>query len=59
MKFLENNIEKICKIPSITGFEDELREEIINLTKNNIDEVISDKLGNLILHKKGYGKDKL
>jgi endoglucanase len=59
LKFLENNIEKICKIQSITGFEDKLREEIINLTKNNIDEVISDKLGNLILHKKGYGKDKL
>lgn len=59
MKFLEENIEKLMKIPSISGFEDEFADEIIKLAGNYVDSYKKDKLGNLILFKEGYGKEKL
>lgn len=46
-------LKKYCEIPSPSGFEDELREKIIDDIKDFADEIKIDNLGNLIVFKKG------
>ncbi|MCX8058643.1 MAG: M42 family metallopeptidase [Spirochaetes bacterium] len=59
MKYLEQIIEDIMSVPSITGFEDFFAQKISSYIKDYFDSYNIDRLGNLILFKKGKGKDKL
>lgn len=46
-------MEQLCNLRGISGFEDEVREFIISQIKDYADELRVDKLGNLIVFKKG------
>lgn len=49
-------LEKLCNAASPSGYEGEVREIIKNEIKNNVDEVKIDRMGNIIVHKKGKGR---
>lgn len=46
-------LEKLSNIPGISGFEDRVRDFMINELKDYVDEIKVDDLGNLIVIKKG------
>ena len=52
---MKDIIKKIVEITSPSGREEKVRNEIINLIKDNVDDYMVDSLGNLIAHKKGEG----
>lgn len=49
-------LEKLSNAVSPTGFEKEVRDIIIKEVKGYSDEIKVDRLGNVIVHKKGKGK---
>lgn len=52
---MTNNIEKISSLFSVSGYEKNLTDFIIEETKKYADECYIDKLGNVIVNKKGKG----
>ena len=52
-------LRKICNIPSPSGFEEEIREAIIEELKPYADEIRVDSMGNVIALKKGRGEGRL
>ena len=57
MKELKEQLEKLCLIPSVSGFEDEFADLIQELIAPHVDGVERDRLGNLIACKRGVGMD--
>lgn len=56
------NIElltKVCKIPGAPGFEQPIREFIMEYIKQYVDDVFTDTMGNVIALKKGKTKKKV
>jgi endoglucanase len=53
MKILKSQLEKLCRIPSVSGFEDAMAELILSLIKDKVDRAERDTLGNVIAFKKG------
>jgi len=52
-------LEKLCNLPGIPGFEDEVREAIIELVTPLVDEIKVDALGNVIATRRGRSYFKL
>ncbi len=52
-------LEKLCNVPGIPGFEDEVRETIIEIVKPLVDEVRVDALGSVIATRRGRTDFKL
>lgn len=52
---MTNNIEKILSLFSVSGYEKNLTDYIMEETKKYADECYVDKLGNVIVNKKGKG----
>ncbi|MGO1368770.1 MAG: M42 family metallopeptidase [Senegalia sp. (in: firmicutes)] len=50
-------LKKLTQASGISGNEKEVRDIIINEIKNHVDNYEIDKLGNIIVHKKGKNKD--
>ncbi len=48
-----STLKIICKTPGAPGFERPIRNKIIELVKDHVDEYFSDNMGNLITLKKG------
>lgn len=48
-----NEIKTLCALPGVSGFEDGVRDYILQQAKPYVDEVTVDTMGNLILFKKG------
>lgn len=48
-------LEKLVAIPSVSGYETKMREFIENELSDVFDEIKTDALGNIVLHKKGNG----
>ena len=46
-------LERLCKADAPSGFEDEVREIILNEIKNYADEIKVDNMGNVLVFKKG------
>ena len=46
-------LEKLCNIPGIPGFEDEVREAIADIVKPYVDDLRVDTLGNLVATRRG------
>ena len=57
VKELIEQLESLCSIPSISGFEDEFADKLQKLIEPYVDEVGRDRLGNLIACKRGFGAD--
>jgi endoglucanase len=55
MKILKNQLEELCRIPSVSGFEDAMAELILSFIKDKVDRAERDTLGNVIAYKKGSG----
>lgn len=49
-------LERLCNAASPPGYEGEMRNIIKAEVKNYVDDVKVDKMGNIIVHKKGSGK---
>lgn len=49
-------LEKLCNASGPSGYEGEVRNMIKETVKNYADEIITDRMGNIIAHKKGEGK---
>lgn len=49
-------LEKLCNLPGPSGFEGKVRDFIIEEVRPYVDEIKVDKMGNVIVHKKGNGK---
>lgn len=49
-------LEKLCNSSGPSGFEGDVRKIIIEEVKPFVDEIKVDKMGNVIVHKKGNGK---
>lgn len=49
-------LEKLCNASGPSGYEEEVRNIIKELIKNYADEVVTDRMGNIIVHKKGSGR---
>lgn len=49
-------LKKLCELDGVSGYEDEVREFILENVKNHADEVIVDTLGNLMVFKKGAAR---
>jgi len=52
-------LKKICETPGTSGFENAIRNEVIEIVKPLADEVTTDALGNVIAFKKGKTDKKL
>jgi len=52
-------LKKICEIPSPSGFEDKIREELIKELEPHADKLWIDTMGNIIAYKKGGEEGKL
>ncbi len=52
-------LKKVCKIPGAPGFENRIREAIIEEVKPLVDEIFIDNLGSLIAVKKGLSPKKV
>ncbi|MDI6861687.1 MAG: M42 family metallopeptidase [Caldisericia bacterium] len=53
-------LEKILKIPGVSGFESRIRDFIQNEIQNkNLDKIYKDNIGNLIAIKRGIREDKI
>ncbi len=52
-------LEQLCNIPGVSGFEDDVREQILALVTPLVDEVRVDTLGNLIATRRGTSDFKL
>lgn len=48
-----NEIKTLCALPGVSGFEDGVRDYILQQAKSYADQVTVDAMGNLILFKKG------
>ena len=48
-----NEIKTLCALPGVSGFEDGVRDYILQQAKSYADQVTVDDMGNLILFKKG------
>ncbi len=55
MKILKSQLEKLCRIPSVSGFEDAMAELILSFIKDKVDRAERDTLGNVVAYKKGFG----
>ena len=51
-------LKKLTQISGASGNENKIRDEITNIAQGKCDEITVDKLGNLILFKKGNSPDK-
>ncbi len=51
-------LKKLTEAFGVSGYEKEIREVINEIVKGYGDEITVDALGNLIVHKKGYGENK-
>lgn len=49
-------LKSLCECFGPSGYEEKVREFIIEQIKDNVDEYYTDHIGNLIAHKKGNGK---
>lgn len=49
-------LDKLCSLPGPTGYEGEVRAFIKDQVAPYVDEIKCDRLGNIIVHKKGNGK---
>lgn len=49
-------LDKLCSLPGPSGFEGDVRELIKGEVAPYVDEIKVDRLGNIIVHKKGKGK---
>ncbi len=49
-------LEELCNASAPVGYEGEVREIIKNEVKNYVDELTIDRMGNIVVHKKGKGK---
>jgi endoglucanase len=56
VKQIEEDLRKLCGIPSVSGFEDALAETLLNMLKDRVDSVHRDTLGNVIAFKGGGGE---
>jgi len=52
-------LKKICETPGTSGFENAIRNEVIEIVKPLADEVTTDVMGNIIAFKKGKSNKKL
>ncbi len=52
-------LEKFCSLVSVSGFEDEMRQAVVEELRTSADEVRIDSMGNVIALKKGGGEGKL
>ena len=51
-------LEKLTQAWGVSGYESDIRKMILDAVKDDSDDVLSDALGNLIVHKKGTGEHK-
>ena len=51
-------LKTICEIPGAPGFENRIREFVIEEIKPHVDSIEIDNLGNVIALKKGKSSDK-
>jgi endoglucanase len=56
---LKKYVEDISRLPSISGFEEKLRERVVTIIEGIADDIRQDKLGNVCAFKKGKGPDRL
>jgi endoglucanase len=52
---LVKQLETLCTIPSVSGFEDAFTDRLQELVSPYVDSVERDRLGNLIAEKRGFG----
>lgn len=52
-------LKKICETPGTSGFENAIRNEVVEIVKPLADEVTTDVMGNVIAFKKGKSNKKL
>lgn len=50
---MKDLLKKLSDAPGVSGFEDEIRNIMINELKNHVDDIEVDKLGNMIATRKG------
>ncbi len=59
MKFNSKLLAEICKTPGASGFEQRVRELVINELKNVVDEIETDNMGNVYAIKRGKSNKKV
>jgi putative aminopeptidase FrvX len=59
MKFNSKLLAEICKTPGASGFEQKVRELVINELKNVVDEIETDNMGNVYAIKRGKSNKKV
>ncbi len=59
MEDLKKYVEDISRASAVSGFEDEISERIVSVIKKKVDDIRTDRLGNVCAFKKGTGSDKL
>ena len=52
-------LKKICETPGVSGYEQKIRELILNEIKGHVDEVSVDNIGNIVAIKKGTKNKKV
>ncbi len=52
-------LSKICELPGAPGYEDRIRNYVIEQVKDLVDEVVIDSMGNVLATKKGLGSKKV
>jgi len=55
---MKDLLKKLADAPGVSGFEDEVRDIMIDELKNNVDEVEVDQLGNMIATRNGKSNSK-
>ena len=48
-----DTVKKLCALPGVSGWEDEVRDRILEQAMPHADEIGTDALGNLYIFKKG------
>ena len=59
MEDLKKYIGDISRTPAVSGFEDGMRERVVSVIKDKVDDIRTDRLGNVCAFKKGTGRDRL
>ncbi len=59
MEDLKKYVEDISRTSAVSGFEDEISERVVSVIKDKVDDIRTDRLGNVCAFKKGTGPERL